>query len=523
MVTEKELTKNIFRYNFGNFSCHIKINMSYLEPRPRQTLVEPKSRRAYPIVLAITFVIIVIIIIILIIIFTRRSTSTVKCTSDSNCSGATPKCNTSTGTCVGCLANSDCPSGKVCTNGNNCVNKTCQSNSDCSGSTPICNTGNGLCVQCLQASDCSVSGSTCNANGQCVSPCTGPPNTVTNVQAIGHAGTTVISWTPPSGGQPIANYIVTRAHTNCSNAVAETQTVPFGTNQVPFNNLNPGNDCYRVQSSNACGTTLLSSAPSAIGITCGVQPVPFPDANTGYTISPNCTQHAPTACSGTAADCPCQCIGGTCMTCAPNDFICQANDNCSGPICPSGNPSTTCFVSINWQGPFTTSNQMITFTRQQVTDSTGTITLLDNEATLSYTLQPGSTVSAPINWHQKCGLTTTVHSIFVQNVIEANVDQPAIGTTGGPVNLPPNPTFVWDTIPGADEYTITVTNGTLNYGTVVDSTTAQINANNLGSPGKAAYTFISANFATTNAAVHIYGYSLCDKSQPSSPGSSVTS
>ena len=86
------------------------------------------------------------------------------CTVDSDCTAtaSTPKCDTSSMTCVQCLKTSDCPADSasgsmVCTQGS-CVVPVpagCTSDSQCSGSTPHCHAANQECVACLADSDCS--------------------------------------------------------------------------------------------------------------------------------------------------------------------------------------------------------------------------------------------------------------------------------------------------------------------------------------------------------------------------------
>jgi peptidoglycan-associated lipoprotein len=59
--------------------------------------------------------------------------------------------------CVECNRDSDCPNGDACNN-HQCT-PTCTSNSDCSGTTPICDTNNNTCVECNHDSDCPNGGS----------------------------------------------------------------------------------------------------------------------------------------------------------------------------------------------------------------------------------------------------------------------------------------------------------------------------------------------------------------------------
>jgi hypothetical protein len=107
-------------------------------------------------------------------------TTCVQCTGNSNCSGSTPVCNTSTNTCVGCVGNSDCPAAKSVCSGGTCVQ--CTGDGNCSSPNPRCY--NNACVQCTLTSDCTPSfgaGSTCNSSShacQCRQPSSG--NLLTN-------------------------------------------------------------------------------------------------------------------------------------------------------------------------------------------------------------------------------------------------------------------------------------------------------------------------------------------------------
>ncbi len=106
------------------------------------------------------------------------------------CVAPTPVCNTSTGTCAGCLTNSDCSGntpicdpmmlvcracqvnaecasfpGKVCdmaggARNGECV--VCATNSDCSAPTPWCDPSTNTCVACITNAQCSGNKPTCS-------------------------------------------------------------------------------------------------------------------------------------------------------------------------------------------------------------------------------------------------------------------------------------------------------------------------------------------------------------------------
>ena len=92
------------------------------------------------------------------------------CTSDSQCSGSTPRCNTATGQCVQCNFGPDCDDGNPCTV-NECSNSMCSSAHAADGSA--CGSGQcvgGSCVtpECATDADCGDS-NPCTIN-TCVSP-----------------------------------------------------------------------------------------------------------------------------------------------------------------------------------------------------------------------------------------------------------------------------------------------------------------------------------------------------------------
>jgi len=201
----------------------------YQQP-PQEEAPPPKKKRTGLIIgIIIGIIVLIIIIIIIIVLLTRGSSTTppvsTKCTSNANCSGSTPTCNTSTGacvgcltsancaapnpicntttsTCVGCLVTGDCPVPDVCnTTTYQCVAPACLTNADCAATpaVPICN--GGFCEQCTTDLNCSsnplysaANKNICNtATNMCVNcttvaDCGGPPATcVGNVCCVTNA------------------------------------------------------------------------------------------------------------------------------------------------------------------------------------------------------------------------------------------------------------------------------------------------------------------------------------------------
>ncbi len=95
------------------------------------------------------------------------------CSADSCKGGPLPVCDPASHQCVACLADGDCPSGKLCAGkacvpgcsqahgcpdgGGACQNgmcHACSGNGDCGGQTPLCDLASGLCVACVGDGDC---------------------------------------------------------------------------------------------------------------------------------------------------------------------------------------------------------------------------------------------------------------------------------------------------------------------------------------------------------------------------------
>jgi hypothetical protein len=92
----------------------------------------------------------------------------VQCLENSQCSGATPQCNTARKECVPCVDDSVC-GGLACSAANRCVD--CVDDTKCAAGTH-CDTTTNKCVTCVTDSQCTApEASRCNAQHQCV-PCT---------------------------------------------------------------------------------------------------------------------------------------------------------------------------------------------------------------------------------------------------------------------------------------------------------------------------------------------------------------
>ncbi|HTQ42607.1 MAG TPA: hypothetical protein VMI75_07590 [Polyangiaceae bacterium] len=98
----------------------------------------------------------------------------VQCVMDSDCGGATPRCDTKSNTCVQCLQTMDnCGTGQFCS-GTTCT-AGCKNNGDCAAgdagaSAPLCDVSHHECVQCLGDGDCPAS-QICSPSNNCTTGC----------------------------------------------------------------------------------------------------------------------------------------------------------------------------------------------------------------------------------------------------------------------------------------------------------------------------------------------------------------
>jgi Cys-rich repeat protein len=90
----------------------------------------------------------------------------VACVDDSQCSGSTPRCNTTAHTCVACLpgANDNCPQGEYCRPDFVCE-RGCKADAECPGGMCV----NHSCTGCLMDSQCAA-GLICQG-GSCIASC----------------------------------------------------------------------------------------------------------------------------------------------------------------------------------------------------------------------------------------------------------------------------------------------------------------------------------------------------------------
>jgi hypothetical protein len=77
------------------------------------------------------------------------------CTSQSECRGATPRCDVDDRRCVQCTFSAQCGPNEVCEAAAHACAARCRENADCAGTNrPICAVAAGVCVECNASTQC---------------------------------------------------------------------------------------------------------------------------------------------------------------------------------------------------------------------------------------------------------------------------------------------------------------------------------------------------------------------------------
>lgn len=251
----------------------------------RSRRIQPEEKKKFPgwgwALIIIGIIVVITIIIIVVILLLRGDGDGVGggCTSDTDCSGITPKCNITTGICQGCLILSDCPSGQVCTGGQ-CITPPgddCDDDNDCSSPTPACDGTD--CVECTASNttECAM-GETCNTTTNLCEECP-IPATVTDLVIIS-AGPGLITGTYTSevdvtytvevrtaamGGGTIIPIV------GSDTSTGGTLSVTIATGGTVFVRIRGENDCENVAIdwSNDSSACIQHTAPTGFGITIG--------------------------------------------------------------------------------------------------------------------------------------------------------------------------------------------------------------------------------------------------------------
>lgn len=198
----------------------------------------------------------------------------VQCSSNTDCHDPMrPVCDPASSTCVGCLSNTDCPNTGVC-HQQRCVQ--CLSDAQCGGATPRCSTTTNTCVACLPgATDNCPTGQYCRPDNRCEQGCKTGPDCPSGVCLPNHSC------------QACTNDLQCAAGNICQNGTcvgACSATSPCGTNQTCCNGRCEGlqgdpNNCgacgracglnQACCASNCRSTTTLADC-GACGVSCGV-------------------------------------------------------------------------------------------------------------------------------------------------------------------------------------------------------------------------------------------------------------
>ena len=219
------------------------------------------------------------------------------CAGGADCGGATPYCatvGTSSGDCVVCIADVNCPPGSPrCTPANTCAQ--CITGADCGGDTPVCKAG--ACTGCASDADCGGSSAACEVWGAC-GQCS-----MTNGAAC-TGGTHVCDF-------PTGTCVGCEFNGDCS---AATPTCNPGTHTCQHCQTNA--DCGGNPGGSACVTTGMKAGAC---VTC--------------TVDSDCT--------GTAAP--------KCDTVANRCVACLANSDCTGstPVCNASNLCVGCLTATD--------------------------------------------------------------------------------------------------------------------------------------------------------------------------------
>ena len=361
------------------------------------------------------------------------------CGQNSDCASTPtlPVCDTTQSMCVGCLTNADCPNGQDCTPLEVCQTPapaTCSSDADCradggTGATPHCDTSSGTCVQCLTTAQCPVGDACeaevcetmapCQADFDCVFPglthcdtsteicvqCTDPSQCLSGQNCVNDACTVCTSDTDcttsaigPHCDTTTGGCAVCTESSECpGNQVCTADTCCVAGGQCCSdadcaNNINGDSYCLvstgmcvqcRVSSQcvfglfcqhNVCGQFMCQGDSDCVGNSAGG----VCDTSNGQCVQ--CTSTETSACTGglvcqanvcspmtcaTDLDCAsnatgthCDAVSQTCVQCA-QDSDCTAGQSCLAGKCaadPACMHTADCTVATDVCVPFETGN-----------------------------------------------------------------------------------------------------------------------------------------------------------------------
>ncbi len=261
----------------------------------------------------------------------------VGCLTNANCSTNAPVCNTTTHTCGACVNDANCPASLpaclasgacgLCsgTNATKCTGATpacntttntcvaCTSNTNCGGATPVCNTANDTCVGCLTSANCGGVTPVCNTTTHACGACTTDANCGGATPAC-----------EPSGA--------------CGQCSTTNKTACTGA--TPVCNTASGTCAGCLTNANCAGATPVCNATTHACVGCatdadcgGATPACEPSGACGQ-----CSMSNQTACS--SSNKACNATSGTCTGCqsdadcpstAPTCTVATGVCSCPGP------------------------------------------------------------------------------------------------------------------------------------------------------------------------------------------------
>jgi hypothetical protein len=265
---------------------------------------------------------------------------------NAGCTGhtGTPLCKTSggnSGSCVACLANTDCTSGgspacrltddtcQPC-NDTTVTNNGANPNAGCAGRTGFLFCNGGSCVNCLLSTQCPNSAPICTSN-TCGANCTGDSD------CTGRAGATHCDTVGPNPGQCVE----CAASSQCPNSK------PICTGDACAASCTSDNDCTGRTGATHCDTSGGAKNGQCVECTASSQ---CPNS------APICTADACTATCTSNNDCTGRTNATQCATSGGNSgqcVQCTASSQCpnNAPICNASNAcAATCTLDSNCTG-----------------------------------------------------------------------------------------------------------------------------------------------------------------------------
>ena len=246
----------------------------------------------------------------------------VACTADSHCtSSKSPICNKTNNTCAACTVSSQCaglgdPNRAACSSAGTCVQ--CTANTDCSGTTPVCDTTSNKCVQCVAHAQCSGTTPICSSSKTCTgctatSPCAALADPNRAVCVNSGACVQCTSNTQCSGSTPVCN--------TTTNTCVQCTTNANCSGATPI--CDSANKCQACKTGSECQA--LADPNRAVCATSG-------------TASGACVQCAASS-DCTAATHPICSSANTCVSC-------KADAECAAKLGTTGNPGV-CMANID--------------------------------------------------------------------------------------------------------------------------------------------------------------------------------